>query len=295
MILTGCSARIYTTGTNMDPVTQLPVSVKEKGDLSLDGSISIYDAGNSSAYSYILGKEVQYRFLSLTECSLGGHYALNKYFSMGLRYKYGGGHEKYKGHSILASANFFQNRPTKRGKAVYGYDVLGSAQLKTAHNFMTVDEYFLRYYSGIIGDDEYWGITTSGFQKLSYYRIRQNYFRLSLQPSFSVEHRLVSFFIGIGLAYQDQFKYKTTLNIDFVEYQKEIDVGDPLVYYATHRHAFIWETFWGLGVGPDFCRVVMKVGMGSSTDAYQNSLGNFAMGITSNLNIKKIKQGDPIF
>ncbi len=136
--------RVYKTIAIDDIISQVPVSLKGKRDLSIQADISFYTPSQTETFSKLLNTDVRYEFNSATALSIASQYAVSNQFSLGLKYI---GEQDYTGeytsHNITGTVNFFKNFPTKNKNVQFGYDVLGGFQYKTARNYMTVDEYYL--------------------------------------------------------------------------------------------------------------------------------------------------------
>jgi hypothetical protein len=293
---TSCNYIIYTTASNSDPIVQIPVSVKEKRDLNIDVSIGGHSSEDVSLYSHQLGRSILYRKIGVSELSLGGHYAITDKLSLGLKYKIGfESDKKYTSHLIGGSANYFQNYLTKKGKAIYGYDLLGSFQYKKANNFMSVDELFINAYY-LIYPYPYSGIIffESQGQQLSYYKINQSLYRFVLQPSFTVERKYFSFNIGAAVSIQQQFQYKTVFEQDFIEYIKDTEDTNPLVYYQNKKPNVLGSVFMGMGFGPEILRLNYIFHNGWSTDKIEPTNVGLFFALTSNFNIPKKKSKELI-
>lgn len=286
MLFTSCSMRVYTAGSNLDPVTQLPPNVKEKGDLNVEAYMNPYRSNDFMTYSEILGESILYRKTSQVEFGIGGHYALTDKLSLGLKYKAAPG-ERYQSHSILGSANFFKNYDTRKGKAIYGFDLMGSFQYKTAKNFMSVDQGFIDLFFIVLPEYTYFPFVIVSGDQLSYYRIRQNQYRFIFQPSFTVEHKWVTFSIGGAVAFQHLFRYAPTLQQEFVDYVKDIETTNPMVYYQNGRADIIGGAFLGMGIGPEIFRFNWKYMRNWSGDKLEDWSTGFLMGFTSNMQIKR--------
>ncbi len=288
VFLTNCTTRIYSTVSNSDPITQAPPAVKEKGDLSIEASLAPYLNSNYNSYSIGIGSYVNYRKYNALDFNFSGQYAVRDHISLGARYKIGAYDERYRSHSAGGSINFFRNFETKGGKAVYGYDVLTSFQFKSTKNFVDVDEYFIDMYY-LISPDTNWSYVfyNYGGEHLSYYKLRQNQYRFIVQPSFSVEHKWVSFFLGGAVAFQHLYKYSTRLEDDYINYLEDSGLENPLVYYRNGKPAFIGGVFWGLGVGKEQWRFFSKFTAGWSTDKMESGYIGYQLGISSNINLRK--------
>lgn len=293
MISVSSCQRVYTMATGTDPITQVPVGVKEKGDISLEASYETFDAENSYGFDAALGYSVKYNFLEVSGLNFLGHYAVNDEFSVGLGYKFNA-NDPYKGHLFTPSVNFFRNYPTRRGNATFGFDILAGLQFKTAKNFLTVDEIL---YSGYYIFEDYtigdtFEIPIPGVDytiekyPLGVYSIQQRYLRPFIQPSFSVEHKYVSFHIGGNFGIMNQFRFSPALEEKFVEFMMGNDYSNPLVYYKENKTFAMGEAFLALGVGPEYCRVMFRYGNGFSSDRYQFFYYHFGVGLNSNLSTK---------
>jgi hypothetical protein len=298
--LAGCQ-RVYTTASNMDPLSQVPVSVQEKGDISLEASYELFDAVNSYGFDYSLGQSVFYNHLAVEGLNFLGHYALSDELSIGLGYKFNKS-SPYKSHLISPSVNLYKNYPTKRGRATYGFDVLAGFQFKTAQNFMAVDEILTDYYfiyeeipfedsvfiiPGVVYDVETY--------PLGYYSIRQKQMRYFVQPSFSVEHKIVEFHLGGSFGIAHQFEYASSLDNLFVDFIQSEDISNPLVYYNRQRSFLMREVFMAFGLGPEHCKLMVRQGFGWSSDRYQRENYFLGIGLKSDFNIrKKSEDANPV-
>jgi hypothetical protein len=281
--------RVYKTIAIDDIISQVPVSLKGKRDLSIQADISFYTPSQTETFSKLLNTDVRYEFNSATALSIASQYAISNQFSLGLKYI---GEQDYTGeytsHNITGTVNFFKNFPTKNKNVQFGYDVLGGFQYKTARNYMTVDEYYLDS-----TPKPYIPILVFGLSKknqLSFYRLRQNIYRFFIQPSISVEGENFHFFTGFLIAYQDQFKIYTSLDQQYIEYVKAIDVANPLTYLYNKRGNVRGEYFFGIGAGPEIARPYFKTTILFSPDKFQGNALGFTLGITSNFNLKKSKK-----
>lgn len=285
----------------MDPLSQVPVSVQDKGDLSLEASYEIFDAVNSYGYDYALGQSVFYNHLSVEGLNFLGHYALNDELSIGLGYKFNK-NSPYKSHLISPSVNFYRNFPTKRGRATYGFDVLTGLQFKTGRNFMAVDEVLTDYYfiyEEIPVEDSVFIIPGVVYETdvypLGYYSIRQKQIRYFVQPSFSVEHKVVDFHLGGSFGITHQFEYASTLDKLFVDFIESENVSNPLVYYNAQKSFVMGEIFMAFGIGPEYCKLMLRQGFGWSSDRYQRENYFLGLGLKSDFNLnRKSRNGQPV-
>ncbi len=286
LAFTSCNIRIYTTASNADAISNIPIEAKEKGDVNVEMQLGVYGSSDEYIYSNMLSETVLYRKLSVVEGTFGGYYAITDALSLGMRYKIAGGVENFQSHSIAGSINHFKNFPTKRGKAVYGYDIMGTFQYKTARNFMSVDEGTINLYYFVVPVPTTQVFIDVDGGNLSYYKIRQNQYRFIVQPSFSVDHKWVRFFIGGAAALQHQFRYNPELDKQFVDYVIDTDKTNPMVYYKDRGADFLGSVFLGMGFGPEFCRITYKYSRGWSTDKLDKRFYGFNFGVTSNFNRK---------
>lgn len=287
ILFSSCNIRVYTTSSNADAISNIPIEAKEKGDASAEVLLGVYGSSDYYTYSDMLRESILYRKLSAVEGTFGGYYAITDALSLGTRYKIAGGNEDFQSHSIAGSVNYFKNYPTKKGKAVYGYDVMGTFQYKTTKNFMGVDEGIINLYYFVVPVPSTQVFIDIEGGNLSYYKIRQNLYRFIVQPSFSVDHKWVRFFIGGAAAVQHQFRYNPELDQQFVDYVIDTDKTNPMVYYKNRRADLLGSVFLGLGFGPEFCRLTYKYSFGWSTDKMDQRFYGFNFGLTSNFHIDR--------
>ena len=187
-----------------------------------------------------------------------------------------------KGHTISPSFNYFQNFESKR-RAIYGFDILSGVDITTAKNYVEVDEYFHSYYV----DNEEVIYYDYDFWELGYYKVDEGAMRIYVQPSFTVENKIVEFHIATSFGLRHNFKYDPKLEIAFTAFEEDETEFNPMVYYQNNKTFFNGESFVGLGLGPEYCRFITYMGVGYGSDYLQKTYWFGSIGVRSNFSLLK--------
>ncbi|MEZ5007838.1 MAG: hypothetical protein R2753_06750 [Chitinophagales bacterium] len=281
IFFSSCS-REYVTATSITPVSQAPVNTKQKGDLNIHAAYTGQDATNTWKGNNF------YQFITVDAFSFSGNYAVSDNFTLGLKYQFNI-NQPYTGHAVTPSFNYSKNYEVKRTDrgATYGFDILSGLQISTGNNFMEVSDYLHDYY--VLLDTGEVSVIYYDVEKypLGYYRIKQNDLRLFVQPSFSYENNFFEFFIGTNIGWHQNLKYAPQLNTLYQAYFEDPTEYNPMVYYGNNRSFIFGESFYGMGLGPEYCRVVWIGGLGYTSDQMQHTYAFGSIGIRSNFNVKK--------
>lgn len=283
---------VYNTGSNMDDVSQIPITSKQKGDLDLNVSGSFQTGYVKYSSNYQNYTRVIFKSYGSNSFNTKIHYSILDDLAIGWTYQrfIKSNFNFSQGHTFGPSINFSKNRYTKAQKAVYGFDISGAIQYRTANNDILVNEmyqYFFPFFPPFVG--EAYGDTISAVQ------INQKLIKYSLQTSFSIEMKNFHLFLGTAVVYQNQFKYRSPQLSPTQSQLEEVEFEEPFGYYNRKKSEWANHIFYGFGVGPAMARFNIKFAHVTTTDPFNKEYFTFNMGITSKFNVKKENRMNPKF
>jgi hypothetical protein len=281
LAFSSCETLVYTTASNVQPVSQAPQSLQEKGDMEVYGGIQAYNSINIF-YDRPYDVDLLYVNMGMTGFDLSIDGALSDRHSLGLKYKFGKSYGS-SGHGLTANFTHFKNyervRETKRKikNSQIGYDIKTGFAFENGPNIMSVDTAFVdliaidnHYYSFLILD--------SDFSAVAYYKLDHMDIKFFIQPSFSFTNRIFEFHIGGSMGYHYRHKYQPYFDY-IVDPAISTAYHNPIVYYDQKKHFYFGEYFFTIGLGTEQIRVLWMAGGGRRTDAVQPAYRFFGLGI----------------
>lgn len=262
-IMNSCNTIVYTTASNIQPVTQAPPSLEKKGDIQIYGGYESYNSRDP--YYWSPDVDIAYINLGRSAANASIQGAVSDHMAVGLNYKF----DKYlaaSGHGLTASFTGFKNYSGKKTNRI-GFDVTTGFSWNIGDNFMSVDSVFFDLY--VIDAYEYDIYFDYNISHQGYYMIDKMDIKAFVQPSFTFENRIFELHLGgsVGYHYRHQYDPGFFYKDDLVDEE----FHNPLVYYNRNKHFAFGEYFMSIGMGSEHVRVLGTLGAGHRNDLVQPS------------------------
>ncbi len=283
VMFTSCriTTRTFKVSSPIEHISQIPIDTKEKGDIRLEVDFQNYKGSNEGLGLVESKSDIVYINKDVAGCNVNATVAITDRWALTGLYRYSANQYSFSANTAGGGVNYNLPLKPKKEKIRRDFDVFGGIQYRNTHNYMELNgyEYYDRIGEKLIIPDSLDKID------LANYRIHDRSIRYYIQPSFMLEKEMFTFYLGMAFAFQQQLKMDVQENI-LTAYMDDTLTRNPIQYYFISRgNTFHTEFFTGMGIGPEFCRFNMKYGLGGSSVGF---VMHTQLGITSNLNIKKL-------
>lgn len=275
LAFTSCKTLVYTTASNIQPVTRMPPSLTGKGDVEVSGGYFTYNGHDKYFDLPYEDFDVAYSHLK----NFGGFAtidgAVKDHLALGLAYRVDRRFASVS-HGLTASATVFRNYKLERKTNQVGFDVISAFSMNAGKNFMSADTVLLDL---VAYSDWYpWIILDYDISRSGHFMIGKMDLKTFVQPSFTFENRLFEMHIGGSIGYHYRHRFEPGFPFDHHP-DDQLAYHNPLVYYGSHKHFFFGEYFIAFGLGNAHIRGVWTIGGGRRTDAVQSAYTFGSVGI----------------